>query len=338
MRWFLLALIPFACQADSSSDTSTDTSTECYTGTIKVGEQTLTKDDILNWIFPQVVASVVTIANADPGLSDFLKTRGNCQINCLETVMKSSAATLYGKLGEEFLSHESHVQEIVVEAVTGAFRACYPFPPREEAVKVAEAIVAGIGVHPPTSKTFPEGIECKNQGREDDFPLHEFLKSFEDTFTQVMASKPALHQYFISEAKECQKNCLTDTVPMSVMTLFLTDKHNDDVGVDAVTGAIHACFPGVPEEDINLLVTETSAVMLDAEAHAAKLLKYELEGEDLESSSPSGFPWFTFFVAISVALCAGFALGQRMKGSTFSPGHGYEMVSMGRTVFGSRFD
>merc|ERR1712151_1261536 len=124
---------------------------------------------------------------------------------------------------------------------------------------------------------------------------------------------------------------------MSVMTLFLTDRHNDDVGVDAVTGAIHSCFPGVPEEDINALVTETSAAMLNAEASALARLQYEtMQGKDLEGSSH--FPWITFFLAVSLALGAGFVMGQRMKPQHYMPIHGYELSSMGRTVFGSRFD
>lgn len=335
MRWICFTLLPFLSHADSSS--------ECYTGTITVGTETLTKDDILAWIFPQVVASVLAVTNADPELANFLKTRGNCQIQCLESVMKASAATLYGKLGEEFLSHEPHVQEIVIEAVTGAFRACYPFPPREEALKVAEAIVVGIGVHPPTDKTFPAGVACKNQGREDDFPLHEFLNAFEDTFGQVMATKPELHKFFISEAKDCQQKCLEETVPMSVMTLFLTDKHNDDVGVDAVTGAIHSCFPGVPEDDINQLVTDTTAVMLNAEQNALQRLQYDLNKpnihynpEGLEPGS-SGFPIVSFITAVSLALCAGIGIGRQMRKAPYGGGYAYEMVGMS-TIFGSRFD
>merc|ERR1712224_310525 len=112
--------------------------------------------------------------------------------------------------------------------------------------------------------TFPRGVNCTNQGHEDDFPTADFLKSFEYVLFKVIKKKPDLHKYFQTQAKDCQMDCLEKTVPISAMTLFLTGNEDGEAAVDALTGAIHACFPGVPHEDINTLVSVTKDVMESA--------------------------------------------------------------------------
>lgn len=217
-------------------------------------------------------------------------------------VMKPTLETLYGKLGKEFVRRDKdHINDLFVEALFGAFRACYPHPPRAEVRQVAEVIVAGIGTIPASKNLFPAGVNCPNEGREDDFPLADFLQSFEYTFFKVLENQPEMQKYFDTEAKDCQKTCLEKTVPASAMTLFLTDNANDDAGIDALTGAIHACFPGVPHEDINLLVSDTKNVM-ETDVHRAEAMAEAENGT-------GGFVWtyfnFTFFVVTLAVVLAG---------------------------------
>jgi len=259
MNLFLIVLLPFATQAASNSQI-------CYTGTVQINGKRFTEDDIMKALEPDVNNAVLAVANGDPKLLDFLRKSGNCQADCLAMTMQPTFSTLYGKLGPDFVKRDKN-QEIFVEALFGAFRACYPHPPREDVKKVAKTIVAGIGVTQ-ADKPFPTGTTCIYQGHENDFPLNEFLQSFEATIMQVMQKKPDLNLYFDTQAKDCQKTCLQKTVPASVMTLFLTGNEDADAGVDALSGAIHACFPGVPHEDINILVSETKDVMDKAEAEA----------------------------------------------------------------------
>lgn len=220
-----------------------------------------------------MTAAVLTVANGDQKLEQFLKTQGNCQADCLDTMMKPTFEALYGKLGEEFVGpDEKHKHEdFFFDALSGAFRACYPHPPLVEVRQVAETIFAGLFSNltfAASHETFPPGITCPNEGYEEAFPLDEFLNSFHSAIRTVIASKPHLQKLFDKEAKDCQKTCLQQTVPVSAMTLFLTNNYNADNGLDALTGAIHACLPGFPHEDIAALVSDTSDAMDDAEEAA----------------------------------------------------------------------
>eukprot|EP00746_Dinoflagellata_sp_MGD_P138774 gnl/MRDRNA2_/MRDRNA2_72359_c0_seq2.p1 gnl/MRDRNA2_/MRDRNA2_72359_c0~~gnl/MRDRNA2_/MRDRNA2_72359_c0_seq2.p1 ORF type:complete len:398 (+),score=64.86 gnl/MRDRNA2_/MRDRNA2_72359_c0_seq2:168-1361(+) len=262
MKLFLFAVLPFTSRANWHQ--------VCYSGKITIGNETWTQHDLMNALHPQVNEAIVEIANHDEALMQFLTTQGECQIDCLEVVMQPTFTTLYGKLGQDFYSHhKKHIQEIFIEALSGAFTACYPHPPRDEVRKVAESIIAHIGYAPPAHHTFPPGVPCPYEGYEHDFPLNDFLQSFEVTIMQVMQQKPGMAAFFDEQAKDCQKTCLSGVVPVSAMTLFLTNTDDPAAGIDALTGAIHACFPDVPHEDINMLVSETKDVMDDAEAAAA---------------------------------------------------------------------
>eukprot|EP00746_Dinoflagellata_sp_MGD_P001441 gnl/MRDRNA2_/MRDRNA2_102717_c0_seq1.p1 gnl/MRDRNA2_/MRDRNA2_102717_c0~~gnl/MRDRNA2_/MRDRNA2_102717_c0_seq1.p1 ORF type:complete len:405 (-),score=76.51 gnl/MRDRNA2_/MRDRNA2_102717_c0_seq1:213-1427(-) len=267
MKLLLLALYPLVSQADYPGPF-------CFTGTIKVGNDTWTQDHVMAALEPQVTEAVVSVANADQNLASFLNQQGNCQADCLALTVRPAFVALYGKLGEEFVStdekHKHH--DVFVDALCGAFRACYPHPPREEVRQVAEAIFhatfSGMDA-PEASAGFPPGVQCPNEGYEAAFPLNDFLNSFHTTIMTAMAQKPKMQKLFNTEVKDCQKTCLQETVPASAMTLFLTNNYEPDTGVDALTGAIHACLPGWKHEDIAVLVSETADAMAIAEQEAA---------------------------------------------------------------------
>lgn len=318
MKSFLLILVSFASQGNSSPP--------CYSGNIKIGNDTWTKDDIMAASWPQVTTSVLRVANGDPDLAKFLATRGNCQADCLGVVMPPTLSTLYGKLGEDFVAlDQQHIQDMFVEALFGAFRACYPHPPRAEVRKVAEAIVANIGSATSSTDAFPAGVNCSNEGHEDDFPLNNFLKSFESTFSLVVSKNPEMKKFFDTIAKDCQKTCVQSTVPATAMTLFLTNNDDEAAGVDALTGAIHACFPGVPHQDINELVSDTKDLMSRAEA-AAEDVEREMDGQ-----ANSGWSFFSLcFLAIAVAFGvfgAGVIVSQHLKSGGGRTIETYQLMS-----------
>lgn len=268
MKLFLPVLLPFMSQADYSGQF-------CFTGNIKIGNETWSEARVMEALEPQVTAAVLKVANADTNLKMYLKMQGNCQADCLENVIHPTFSALYGKLGAEFVSvdekHKHH--DVFVDALCGAFRACYPQPPRGEVRKIAEAIFTAAfeGIDEKFKpKPYPAGVSCPNQGYEDAFPLNEFLDTFHNTIMTVMQTKPKMKKMFETEAMDCQKTCLQHTVPTSAMTLFQTNNYDSPSGIDAMTGAIHACFPGFPHDDINVLVKETSDVMAQLEAEAAE--------------------------------------------------------------------
>lgn len=353
MKLLIFALLPVTSRANWHQ--------VCYSGKIQIGNETWSQTELMAALHPQVNEAIVEVANHDMKLASFLQTQGECQIDCLEVVMQPTFSTLYGKLGQDFYSHhKKHIQEIFIEALSGAFTACYPHPPRHQVREVAEAIISHIGYAPPAHHTFPAGVPCPYEGYEHDFPLNDFLHSFEVTLMQVLQNKPGMAAYFDEQAKDCQKTCLQQTVPASAMTLFLHGNYDDYTGVDALTGAIQACFPDVPHQDINVLVAETKDVMAQAEAEASR--QYEAETRDRprgyhketetrrrrwaraeaerqrkeqERMNEDSIPWvpvFGIIAAMSLALLIGVILGRRQSVPAGGSSKAYEMIPsiMGR--------
>jgi hypothetical protein len=198
MMLLFLAVLPFASQA-----------LECYTGTIMMGGQELTKDDLMKKIGPLLGASMVSTIDENPKLKAFMDTRGQCQVRKGKCV----------------------------------------------------------------GNAMPE------------------------------------------KAKECQGPCL-ETVPLSMKTLFLTDQQDDQIGSEAITGAMHACFPGIPSGEIESMVKQTVEVLQHAQEVATTRL-YTTNMMKL-ASSYSFFPLCGLVVAMSLMLfSAGVAVGRRWKRSPY---------------------
>merc|ERR1719428_127119 len=113
-------------------------------------------------------------------------------------MMRPTFSALYGKLGEEFVSRtDKHKHEdVFVDALCGAFRGCYPHPPRMEVRKVAETIFKATfsGMEDTRNsamfgwgRTYPEGVRCPNEGYEAAFPINDFLNSFHKTIMTLLA-------------------------------------------------------------------------------------------------------------------------------------------------------
>lgn len=287
---------------------------QCFTGIVHHADVTYTKDDVLEQLWPEVGAAIIGVANTDAKFKAFLKTRGTCQMSCLEDTLMPALETIFGKLGGDLFSKTSNTHHLIDEALTGAFRACYPAPPLEEIAAVAARIREHIGRVEETRQGFPQGVACVNEGKDDEFPVNDFLKKFKATFMKTVAKNPEMQTFFDTKAKDCQLTCVDKTVPAAAKTLFLTDNKDDVKGVDALTGAIHACFPGLPHEDINSLVAATKEVM-DASQDAARLRLYA--NNMVKSGSFSFFPLFGLVTAMSLLLFfTGVAVGSRWKRSS----------------------
>jgi len=317
----LLSFVPQAMSDDQ----------KCFTGTVLTDDTTLTKDEILNKLWPGVGAAIVAEANANEKFNTFLKTRGVCQMDCLSSALMPTIATLYGKLGGNLLNHDANTLFLIDEALTGAFRACYPAPPLEEIKEVASKIRANIGMVPETTQGFPNGVACANKGSEDEFHAHEFMEKFKAAFKQSVEKNAEMKKFFETVAKDCQVGCLDKTVPASALALFLTANHDEDKIVDALTGAIHACFPGVPHEDINALVADTKSLMVGAQ-DAARLRLYSSK-MPLVSTGSMTFSFFAPLCGVMTAaglllFVAGVGVGRRCKQGPRSQVEGDEVALM----------
>lgn len=296
MKLFLLALLPFASQAGNP---------KCYTGTVKANGKEMTKDDLMKDLGPVFDASIVSTIHSSKDLEDFMKTRGQCQAACLGDMMEQGVSTLYGKLGKDLFDEK----DLAIEALTGAFRACYPSPPRAAIHELAAKLIENLGKPPAEDHSFPQGVKCKNAEHEDDFPMSETLKAFGDAFEAVISNHTQAKKFFSEVAKDCQLSCIKKTVSLSIKTLFLTDQRDPKVGADAITGAMHACFPGVPSEDIHQLVDATIDV-LDHAQDAATTRLYATNM--MKRGSYSFLTSASLVTAMSLVLfSAGTAVGRR---------------------------
>jgi len=303
MMLLFLAVLPFASQA-----------LPCYTGTITVRDQELTKDDLMKLIGPVLGASMLSTINENPKLKAFMDTRGQCQHDCLGPMMEQTFSTLYGKLGKDFFKEDN--KKIVIEGLTGAFRACYPSPPRHEIYKLAKMVINGMGKPAAEDQALPEGTTCPNDGHEDDFPMKQVLEEFGNAFEGVVSKNKRAMKFFQEKAKDCQFHCLETTVSLSMKTLFLTDQQDDQIGAEAITGAMHACFPGIPSGEIESMVKQTVEVLQHAQEVATTRL-YTTNMMKL-ASSYSFFPLCGLVMAMGLMLfSAGAAVGRRWKRSSY---------------------
>lgn len=300
MKLFLLALLPFASQAENQ---------KCYTGTIKANGKNVTKDELMDGLGPLLEASIVSTIHSSASLSSFMKKAGRCQTACLEDVMEQTVSTLYGKLGKDFFVKD----DVSIEALTGAFRACYPSPPRQAIHEIAKEVIESMGTPPTKKQSFPRGVECENEEHLDDFPMKATIDEFGDAFHQVISNHKEAMKFFSEVAMDCQLPCVKKTVSLSMKTLFLTGQRDQKVQADAITGAMHACFPGVPSEEIQHLVDSTMTVMNHAQDAAnTRLYATNMMKWGSYSFLTSG----SLVAAMSLALfSAGAAVGRRWNRS-----------------------
>jgi len=310
MNLFLLALLPFAAQARKKVFNQT-----CYTGSITGSDgNSYTKDQVLAFITQTVYVSFDNVAEDDPEFNAFLKTRGTCQVRpCLVDVVKATMDTLYGKMGPLLFDQSSKAgDKMAIEALTGAVRACYPSPPRSKIKKVATKIVKALGQPAQEGGEFPQGVPCVNAERENEYPLQEVLQAFDAAWAQEAPKDKFIMDFFKRKAKDCQFPCLHTTIPTTALTLFLTGVTSDLVAGDAITGAFHACFPGVKSSRIQKLVKATIKKMNTAEETAR--LRLYISSWFIKDGSFNFFPVLSMVTAVALMLFfAGLALGRVWK-------------------------
>lgn len=306
MKLFLFAMFTVMSEAQQPL---------CYSGTIIVDGQNVTKDIIMGALGPIVKTAVTKTINKYPEMKEFMESAGTCQFPCFGEVVRTTYSTLFGKLGNAFLTDEGKDMEI--EAVTGAFRACYPSPPRDEILALASEIVEASVVSEPPESPVPEGVFCENQDFEDDFPSVAVRNHFKMAFRKIVARFPTAQQFFHEQGLDCQFQCLDSTVSQALKTLWLTNRQERATGISALTGSMHACFPGVPAEEIRKLVDAVTGVLEDDMAAATSRLYVTKLMRSLGGGN-SFLPLCAVVTAISLMLFSiGVAVGRRMHRSSF---------------------
>lgn len=263
--------------AQATADGIQATATNCYEGTIKSGFTTMTEDDIMEALWPQVFAAVSDYTKRNEVFEDLFERSGTCQLKCFEDMIGFAYRSLFGKLGPDYLSRDGTIMRLFQKATAGAFAACYPNTRAGGAIKhngilskelsLANSIVditknPGAPAFKDPEYKFPKGLACMNAGKEDQFPISEFMVGFENELNNLMTEDV----YF---AKSCQKQCLSKAVESSIMTLFRTNRGSDDVLEHAVSGAVRACVPEVGQDSVNSLIENAKIQLVTVQKKAA---------------------------------------------------------------------
>jgi hypothetical protein len=242
----------------------------CYTGTLMSGFNTLTADDVMEAVWPQVKAALGVKANKGNWLTELLQNSGTCQLQCFQTVTDQTYRALYGKLGPDYVSESVQIKRLFTKAVAGAFAACFPTSQRNGLLGKELQLAGNIvkSTENPGAPVFdkyplPDGLACMNEGKEVQFPIDGFMMGFKKELNMLMSEDV----YF---AKSCQKDCLLSAVETSVMTLFRTNNEEDDVIDHAISGAIHACLPEVTPDSVNSLVASSKLQLQAASTKASQ--------------------------------------------------------------------
>lgn len=309
----LLALLGGALHRAGAQDAWDPEGQVCYAADLKIGEHVLNKQQIMDGTDELLTAAVTDLYNTDQAFKDFMDTRGTCQHTCVDQVVRNSMSSLYGRQGPSFIADSS--KTLAMEALTGSFRACYPSPPRDQVVKLMEGIVNALdkGKAFPKDPATPQSVPCPNSDNLGMFHVDEFLADFQTAIQGVIATKPEIKEFFDTKAKDCQMECLDRNVPISAGTMFEAGIDDRTKAIDAFTGAIHSCFPGVPQPDILAVVRETAAVMDAAE----KRLRLRLYNAKVPEGAMAGFRLFPLCGLAAAAglllFAAGVAVGRRAR-------------------------
>lgn len=217
-----------------------------------------------------VAQSLETIMVNRQDINSFFNSRGWCQFDCVEKVLDTAFNTLYGKLGQQYgYANVGNAKEMFIEVLIGSFQACFPKPSRPDIKYLAETIVDNIKMAQETGKVaqfdLPQGTPCKLGGQEDKFPMDDFRMAFAGAIGNVIDRRPGFKRYLQRETKDCQETCIRKTVSRAALTLFLTGNQQHGESIDAVTGALHACYPGIKSTYLMDIVEETADAMQNAQ-------------------------------------------------------------------------
>merc|ERR1719420_1983618 len=123
----------------------------------------------------------------------------------------------------------------------------------------------------------------------------------------------------MTHTKDCQETCILKATPEAVFTIFMTDNRDRRQDIDAITGALHACYPGIPQKMVRKVVDEVRVVLEKAQAEAySRLYLRKIPLLHLMTSKPA---ISLYGLAAMVALATfflGLRMGRRAKGADFS--------------------
>lgn len=186
---------------------------------------------------------------------------------CSVRVQRPSLAALGKKIASV------GAQSLTIKAFAGSFKACYPSPKDHSHVKAfAKKIVSGMGKpmkYP--DALFPKAEPCTGVPGQTSEARARFVASFRQRFPaavqEVAQAHPEVHKALASDAKNCQSQCLSTTLSLAVQNLWDSGRFamsdSEALSIDALTGAVQACFPEVAHHGVNIFVHQVVDALND---------------------------------------------------------------------------
>jgi len=260
-----------------------------------------------------LMASFVASVDQFTEFKKFVETKPKCQHECFQKVFPESVETLIGKLGDDIVKSDS--QAVAIQAFTGAFRTCFPSPPRSAVLEAMKKITDDMKPNVPdkmpeiaSSGTCPG---TKGMGDKDAFMdfAEEHIGKAMDT---VIGKSPDIKKFFQNVMLKCQRGCLGKNIEQAVNVNWdMGTLHDKEKVLASIEGSIKSCLPGVPYKDVADFV---KAIGDEVESHSEETARLYQTGPilDQEAGKKSGMMTLIAVAGGACTLALGaFALGLR---------------------------
>lgn len=214
-----------------------------------------------------------TMAN-DPEIENWMDMQQDCQETCWDSMWDEVARTLYAA----DLLVQADGKKLLQESIVGAFRACYPEAPRKNILPLAETVASHVEADlmktterrletHPFSRRLQENHVCENHTHPCSGPLgstteerervlNVFKEDFPKAMSTVINSHAGVKKFFTENKYSGQHDCGNHAISLTIDTLWDsgTIVLGDSAIQTALTAALKACFPRVPNSDMKQLV------------------------------------------------------------------------------------
>jgi len=203
----------------------------------------------------------------------------DCQKSCLRHMFDESVGTLWGT-GQMF--DQQNKSALLTEALTGAFKACYPRVPRAHVLVLIDEVVSVVLTSQlvvrrrlelldhTIAEEFPGGLSGEtrrlafhpclgwSQTQEGQAWIDSVIKKFPQLLQSTIKQIPDAGDYF-KNAKDCQHSCAAVTVRKALANIWDTgiitdEERSHEWAQEAITGALKSCYSSVPREAVFKLV------------------------------------------------------------------------------------
>jgi len=166
---------------------------------------------------------------------------------------------------------------------------------------------------------FPKAAACEGIPGKTPEARARFVTSFRQhipaALEEVARAHPEVHETLAASAKTCQSECLSTTLSLAVQNLWdsgsFAMSNSEARSIDALTGAVQACFPEVDHRGVKIFVDQVSDALNDDLDFVRLHTAFGVRSKELISSGP--YALLTMVGASMILLTAVFMVVIRWK-------------------------